>query len=623
MSSNLRKCISLGVDHFLTPGGNYSYLDPGGKNRFWVSDTNTRWVRFWVDWAGLEQTRGQMDLNRLGGLDSQIRQARRDGRNVILAVNYRFPQWVNQNPNPNYLPVDVGRDSPWWGFIKLLYERYKPFYPHPDAGEAIQVLEIMNEPNLKGRPLTGLADKVIEMFRSAQSISAEFFDHQLHIGGPALSDRMTATTPDEAGDYIPFEMFIDQMRAAAAARGYTAADNFIWTHHNYGDVEKGSDSTRAARARITPWWTGYDEGNGPVVFATEGGARLGVIGNQEALQSALVTTTFDDLKTADRIAMHTNYLTCDPAENNYSGFRGAPPTTPARQLYAGWKGLSTGSTDLSKWRSGAYLNPWTQWDPGILSQRPGHLEVFCVGGNLQAYNTWSVDNGRNWSAWNPLGGRCSSAPGVISIVNGTMDMFVVGDNNELFHKWWSASGGWSAWTSRGGSCKFDTAVGSFNSQHIQIFTRWTDGTLWHRWWWVSGGWSQWHQLWGGQLAGGPSAVSWADGRMDVVFRGTDNAVHHMYYDGGWHGPNSLGGWTPGNPEIVSWKPGHLDVIAPGGGSKLWRKTFDRVWSNWDPIPHTYGHQFSPGAVSPEQGRIDVAYQKDNRIKHVYYSANAN
>lgn len=39
-----------------------------------------------------------------------------------------------------------------------------------------------------------------------------------------------------------------------------------------------------------------------------------------------------------------------------------------------------------------------------------------------------------------------------------------------------------------------------------------------------------------------SAVSWGPGRLDIFVRGTDSALHHLYWDGGtWHDFESLGG----------------------------------------------------------------------------------
>jgi hypothetical protein len=59
-----------------------------------------------------------------------------------------------------------------------------------------------------------------------------------------------------------------------------------------------------------------------------------------------------------------------------------------------------------------------------------------------------------------------------------------------------------------------------------VFVRGTDNALWHKWY--SGGWHGWESL-GGVLTSDPDAVSWGSGRIDVFVRGTDNALWHRWY----------------------------------------------------------------------------------------------
>jgi hypothetical protein len=86
----------------------------------------------------------------------------------------------------------------------------------------------------------------------------------------------------------------------------------------------------------------------------------------------------------------------------------------------------------------------------------------------------------------------------------------------------------------------------------------------------------WESL-GGVLSSGPDVSSWAAGRLDVFARGTDNALWHKWYDGGWSGWESLGGVLTSDPTAVSWSNGRIDVFARGTGNALWHKWFDGVW----------------------------------------------
>src|SRR5674536_199264 len=66
--------------------------------------------------------------------------------------------------------------------------------------------------------------------------------------------------------------------------------------------------------------------------------------------------------------------------------------------------------------------------------------------------------------------------------------------------------------------------------------------LWHRSY-NNSAWSTWESL-SGQLTASPATVSWADGRIDLFARGTDNALWwRNSSDGGtsWSSWKSLGG----------------------------------------------------------------------------------
>ncbi|MDQ3933079.1 MAG: DUF346 domain-containing protein [Actinomycetota bacterium] len=603
MSSNIRKCVCFGPDGFETVGSYQNYVN--GSNRSFINDSTTLWTRIWINWR-------TMNDEKMGRLDAQINQLNVDRRPVILVVMHEFPTWLDGGRSNIYLlPNDLSTNGDWARFIESIYTRYMPKKPNP--GPTIHMLEIVNEPNITFQPRdSALPGKVVQMFRTAQAISAKY-DHQLYLGGPALADT-TAAGAD-------WRVFHDAMKAT----GFKASPNFVWTHHNYGDVESANDSSRDARNRINTWWTGYDEGDGPISFCTEGGARMVVIGEGDyARQKTLVSDCFDKLFSAARVGMQTNYLMYDAqtrqsngALTHYSGLRGPAPWGESRPVYNTWKLKNTGYPDLYRWRGPEDLGPWLKWDCSMLSQHPGHVEIFAIGGDGAIYNNWQ--NGGNWSGWGRIGGNWASGPAAVSIKDGAMHVFAIGHDQQVYGAWWVPNVGWSNFYPLGGGCTYDPGISSWSEHHMELFVRGNDGKLYHKWWFDWAGWSDWHQLWGGQVVGSPSAVSWADGRTDVVWQATDRSLYHMWcVNGGWNGPESLGGWLVGHPEICSWKPGHLDIICGGSGNKLWRKTFDRQWGEWEPITGSDGFQYSPGAVSWGPGRIDIAFQRDNRMHHMWY-----
>ena len=87
------------------------------------------------------------------------------------------------------------------------------------------------------------------------------------------------------------------------------------------------------------------------------------------------------------------------------------------------------------------------------------------------------------------------------------------------------------------------------------------------------------------MAGNPTVVSWAPGRLDIFCRGLDGAVNHKWWDGASWGPSaadwqSLGGVTEGDPTCVSWAPDRLDIFARGQDGACYHKWWDGT--SWGP-----------------------------------------
>jgi hypothetical protein len=90
-----------------------------------------------------------------------------------------------------------------------------------------------------------------------------------------------------------------------------------------------------------------------------------------------------------------------------------------------------------------------------------------------------------------------------------------------------------------------------------------------------GAWSNWESL-SGQFTASPAAVSWADGRIDVFGRGSDNALwHHSYNNSAWSSWESLSGQLAATtgPAVSSQHEGQLDVFVIGSDNALWHRTY--------------------------------------------------
>jgi hypothetical protein len=184
-----------------------------------------------------------------------------------------------------------------------------------------------------------------------------------------------------------------------------------------------------------------------------------------------------------------------------------------------------------------------------------------------------------------------------------------------WHKWYD--GNWSGWESLGGVLSGGPAVSSWANGRLDLFVRGSDNALWHKW--FDGNWSQWESL-GGTLTSDPAAVSWGNGRIDVFARGTDNTLVHKWFNGNWSQWESLGGVLTSGPAVSSWANGRLDVFVRGTDNALWHKWFSAGWSGWESLGGVLTSD--PAAVSWGNGRIDVFVRgTDNALWHKWFAGN--
>jgi hypothetical protein len=120
---------------------------------------------------------------------------------------------------------------------------------------------------------------------------------------------------------------------------------------------------------------------------------------------------------------------------------------------------------------------------------------------------------------------------------------------------------------------------------------------------------------GGVLTSEPAVVAWSPNRLDVFARGTDNALWHTFGDGSrWFGWESLGGVLKTGPTVSSWDPGRLDVFVAGTDNAVWHRFYANGWSGWESLG---GNSVSsPAAVSTSSGVVDIFTQgPDNTLRH--------
>jgi hypothetical protein len=644
---SIRKSVDMGPKGVGSagPGGGVSNeqdyrftAQDGTDNRNFYPETNTSWVRFWANWPQIQPSSappggspGSQEHNRLLSLDQQITAARANGRLVIL-VSWQYPSWAGGN-NGNTMPTDFGPSSPWANWTRFLYQRYRP--GGSVAGADIQILEICNEPNY-GQPqapagLPTVWRRVAQMFQRAQAIGLDY-GHSIHLAGPG-----TADTTSSSSTITPYSTFTDNVLNELSSVGFAGHSRFIWSHHNYRDVEVGySNRAVAVRTKLQGRWTGYAEGNYPMLFITEGGARLNQIKSDyfpqggsttefEAKQRDLVKANLDRLDPLAGIGMAANYLFFDDSQFSpgYSGlirpyFGGAVVRRPAFGS-PGWSSYASRGVPMRVGDAWSDLGQWYQLDPAILSMRQNQLEWFAIGGDGAVWHRWRYDGG-GWGGPESLGGSCATGPAATSRADGVMDVFVVGTDSQMWTTWFNSSSGWAGgWAPLGGTCTSAPAVLSRDPGHLEVFVRSTDNQIWNKWWTASGGWAGgWAPL-GGSASSAPAAVSRHSERMDI-FALSGNQLWTKWWTaaGGWPGGWAPLGAPPGgctsSPTACSWSRDRLDVFVRSGDNTIWRRFshFDR-WSAWEPVGPTTVSS-APAAVSQHTGGgIDMIARRGNNM----------
>ena len=174
---------------------------------------------------------------------------------------------------------------------------------------------------------------------------------------------------------------------------------------------------------------------------------------------------------------------------------------------------------------------------------------------------------------------------------------------------------WSGWEDLGGVLTSGPAAASWAEDRLDVFVKGTDNAVWHLWW--DGAWNGWESL-GGTIDDSPAAVSRGDGRVDVFGRGTDNHLWHLCFDGsGWSGWEDLGGVLTSGPAAASWAEDRLDVFVKGTDNAVWHLWWDGAWNGWESLGGTINH--TPAAVSWGRDRIDVfGCGTDNHTWHRWY-----
>ena len=163
---------------------------------------------------------------------------------------------------------------------------------------------------------------------------------------------------------------------------------------------------------------------------------------------------------------------------------------------------------------------------------------------------------------------------------------------------------------------------------IDLLVRGYDEALWHCIYDPAAGLClSWDSSAGGTWLSAPAVASLGDGQFDVFVIGTNNQVYRRHWEGGWSGdwqqygdwPHPLPSWTGPTPELSP-----LAVVARDGGFDLFRVGPDNTlrWHNgtaWQPLGGMLAS--GPGAVSLAADHMQVfARGVDEALWYLTYNS---
>jgi hypothetical protein len=341
----MRKCISLGG-----PGPLRSDDSPDDYrlwgNREYIRESGTTWVKVWLSWSDLQGQLGAAPATKdqswdqlstapngqawIRRLDRQLAAINSDGLGSIVTLFQAVPRWAGGATGPDpvtrtkppeqKIPTNLSPDGPWAWFVGFLCHRYSKDSPQNPDGAFVDALEICNEPNLLWWPQEGVGRVVATMIRTATEVSGW--------NGPAILAPGTSDFPDRnqinerglvATDWRSFSRDV-----LDGLRDFRPQSPVHWSHHNFNDVKRVHEPSRAEQVINLLAQYGWIERVQPL-WLTEGGYNLRpdpASPRRQARQATLIEQNFLRMQRTGDVFMWTQHTITDKPGNEFkSGLR--------------------------------------------------------------------------------------------------------------------------------------------------------------------------------------------------------------------------------------------------------------------------------------------------------------
>ncbi|HEV2705430.1 MAG TPA: galactose oxidase-like domain-containing protein [Pyrinomonadaceae bacterium] len=159
---------------------------------------------------------------------------------------------------------------------------------------------------------------------------------------------------------------------------------------------------------------------------------------------------------------------------------------------------------------------------------------------------------------------------------------------------------------------------------LDVFYRGADNALYHQRQTSAGSntWSLPFNL-GGVLTSNPVVIANRDGRLEAFARGTDNSLYHRRQNAAngdaWSGWSSLGGILSSDPAVVINADGRLEAFVRGIDNHLYHNwqtaPGSSTWSGWVSLGGSLAS--APVVIANSDGRLEVFVRgADNSLQHI-------
>lgn len=282
--------------------------------------------------------------------------------------------------------------------------------------------------------------------------------------------------------------------------------------------------------------------------------------------------------------------------------------------------------------------------PAVASWKEGRLDVFvCSFTDNHLYHRVYESGLWHGTKWDLIAGPASnstlvSSPAAVSWGSDRIDLFAVWNDKHLSHLAWDGSSWQTKWDDLGGTTNDAPAAASWKKMRMDVFIRTTDNNISRRYWeefhvgLQNTSWEDWHGL-GGGLMSAPTAAASALQRIDCFGADKDGHLMHMLYDGRNDSPLAIVDGVlkikgaPAAASAVTAADGRVDVFVRDANDLLKHRVyFNNGWEagkTWDDVS-TQKIFSAPAAAACWDGttpkRFDCFAQgADNFLFHTWWA----